>query len=90
MSNKLEEWAEKELLQSGLSDHYIKMQQKMWDTMFHIHMAGTHVSLNEKGEVVARVLDIDELLKLKELYDDFKDIPNEYSIYNENGEKPTQ
>jgi hypothetical protein len=56
-----------------MSGFYQDGIEKAYRTMFECGMSGTHVSLGEDGRV----------LKLKELYDDFKDIPAEYTIYKE-------
>lgn len=60
-----------------------KMMSKFFQTMFEVNMAATYVGLNEKGEVEARALTSEELLKLKDLYDNHDEIPKEYTIYTE-------
>lgn len=66
-----------------MSDFYQDGIEKAYRTMFECGMSGTHVCVAEDGTVKARILETWELLQLKELYDDFKDIPAEYTIYKE-------
>lgn len=67
-----------------------KARNKAISSMEAIGMAGSFVGLDEKGRVVVNILSAEQLLQLMQLYDDPKDIPSEYTIYDEEGSRLTQ
>lgn len=72
---------EKEL--EGYLNEFQYSREKVKESLALTGYAGTHVGLNEKGDVVVKTLSADEILKLLSLYDNIKDIPDEYTIYKE-------
>lgn len=53
-----------------------EVRRKVFMTMVDTGMAGSFVGLDEKGDVVARVLSTEELLEL-----DPNNLPEGYSVY---------
>ena len=56
------------------------MMDKNFDNYVNIGFMGSHVGLDEGGNVVARALEKEEILKLISLYDTIEEIPKEFTI----------
>lgn len=69
---------------------YQKHRSKALESMEAIGLAGSFVGVNQEGVVCAQILSSEQILQLLQLYDNPKDIPWEYSIYDDEGNCLTQ
>lgn len=68
---------------------YKKERNKLLESMEAIGLAATFIRKKEDGSVHVTFLEPERITQLLSFYDDPKDIPFEYTIYNECGEKIT-